>query len=149
MNTTSISGRIPPERIKVATCAVNTLLLSLYSGNAVSKFLGLNTSVHISKLLRDGYLSPSLENALVSHGLIEYRQRYHLVEACVECGDVHVMSKCASKPKRPRKKRSRITVNGEDVGSATKSIIRLGGAEFAKGLVTELIYELQQMETNT
>lgn len=131
----NVTSSIPEERIDKATDVVRDMIQKYGSGNKASTHLGLNTSVHISKLLNERYLSPTLEQSLISSGAIEYRQRYHLVESCAKCGDVHVRKTCNGGKKR---KRNRVSINAEDAKSAAASIVRIAGEGFSVELAEEI-----------
>lgn len=105
------------ERFVLAQRAVRTWLAELpmekRSYLHLADYIGLRSSVHLTWLMRDDHLTPTMERALVMSKLLAPPPEPVLVQPCEVCGELHNMDWCAhiygepQKPKTTRRQRSR------------------------------------------
>ena len=105
------------ERHVLAQRAVKDLIASFPKGKQsymqVTRHVNLSSSVHLTWLMRDDHLTPTMERALVMANLIPSPPDPVLVHPCEVCGEVHKLEWCANmygepkKPKTTQKQRSK------------------------------------------
>lgn len=132
-------------RTQEATEAVNRLVAQHGNNYRVAQVIGVNSG-HLSSLLKDGRLSPTLDNALVRTGILDPLPHVVQVIACPACGEGHTVAWCTKElgePKRPRVQRgivsNRISIQRHRPDLAAAAILRL----MKPAVVTELIEELE------
>ena len=118
------------KRVVAAKTAVGIILAELpengRSYNQVAKTIGLNTSAHLTWLVRDSYMSPTLETRLIIMEFLEPPPDPFPTAPCEICGEVHKLDWCThyyGSPTKPgttleqrtkRKRRPRFSVAADD-----------------------------------
>ena len=121
------------DRVKEAQDAVKKLSVDngLKNDYQVGNHLGVN-SAHVWNL-RNGKLSVTLDDIMVTKGILAPRPVLIKVEAC-DCGQVHTLKSCPLKRSNGRK-RNRVSINGSSASSAARSI----QTHMEPGYIKELI----------